>query len=202
MLRTERRGNGLARGLIRLGPYEVLSPLGSGGMGEVWKARDTRLDREVAIKVLPEAMAGPESLERFKREAKAASVLNHPHICAVFDAGEHEGRPFLVLERLRDQTLREAIGGKALPVERVLDLGAQVADALEAAHGAGSRTGRLSPRGPRGRFEPRSVATAAAPPRSPGFAHARAAAQRSSGFSPVSFAIWDRILGPISSSSW
>ncbi|KAA0253534.1 hypothetical protein FBQ97_03330 [Acidobacteria bacterium ACD] len=81
-------------------------------MGEVWKARDTRLDREVAIKVLPEAMAGPESLERFKCEAKAASALNHRHICAVFDIGEYEGRPFLVLERLRGQTLRD------LPPER------------------------------------------------------------------------------------
>jgi len=121
----------------RLGPYEILSPLGAGGMGEVWKARDTRLDREVAIKLLPEGVAGPEALERFKREAKAASALNHPHICAVFDTGEHEGRPFLVMERMKGQTLREAIGGKAMPIRRVLELGAQVADALEAAHGAG-----------------------------------------------------------------
>jgi len=121
----------------RLGPYEVLSPLGAGGMGEVWKARDTRLDREVAIKLLPEGVSTPEAFERFKREAKAASALNHPHICAVFDIGEHEGRPFLVMERMKGQTLREAIGGKAMPIERVLELGVQIADALEAAHGAG-----------------------------------------------------------------
>jgi Tol biopolymer transport system component len=121
----------------RLGPYEILSPLGAGGMGEVWKARDTRLDREVAIKLLPEGVAGPESLERFKREAKAASALNHPHISSVYDIGEHEGRPFLVMERMKGQTLREAIGGKAMPLQQVLELGAQIADALEAAHGAG-----------------------------------------------------------------
>ncbi len=121
----------------RLGPYEVLSPLGAGGMGEVWRARDTRLDREVAIKLLPEGMSTPEALERFKREAKAASALNHPHICSVFDIGEHEDRPFLVMELMRGQTLREAIGGKPMPIERILELGAQVADALEAAHGAG-----------------------------------------------------------------
>lgn len=122
---------------IRLGPYEILSPLGAGGMGEVWKARDTRLEREVAIKLLPEGVTGPESLERFRREARAASALNHPHICAVHDVGEHEGRPFLVMERMRGLTLREAIGGKAMPVDRVLQLGVQIADALEAAHGAG-----------------------------------------------------------------
>ena len=121
----------------RLGPYEVLSQLGRGGMGEVWRARDTRLDREVAIKLLSCEMAGPEALERFKREAKAASALNHPHICVVHDIGEHEGRPFLVMERLKGETLREAIGGKPMPVQRVLELGAQIADALEAAHGAG-----------------------------------------------------------------
>ena len=105
-------------------------------MGEVWKARDTRLDREVAIKLLPEGVSTPESFERFKREAKAASALNHPHICVVYDIGEHEGRPFLVMERMKGQTLREAIAGKAMPIQRVLELGAQIANALEAAHGA------------------------------------------------------------------
>ena len=121
----------------RLGPYEILSPLGAGGMGEVWKARDTRLGREVAIKLLPEGVAGPESLERFRREAKAASALNHPHICAVHDIGEDGGRPFLVMERMKGRTLREAIDGKEMPLRRVLELGGQVADALVAAHGAG-----------------------------------------------------------------
>ncbi len=121
----------------RLGPYEIFSPLGAGGMGEVWRARDNRLDREVAIKLLPEGMAGAEALERFKREARTASALNHPHICAVHDIGEQEGRPFLVMELMRGETLREAIGGQPMPMERVLQLGVQVADALRAAHGAG-----------------------------------------------------------------
>ncbi|MBK9087742.1 MAG: protein kinase [Holophagales bacterium] len=120
----------------RVGPYEILSPLGAGGMGEVYRARDARLDREVAIKLLPEGAGNPEALERFRREAKAASALNHPHICVVHDVGEHEGRPFLVMERMKGQTLREAIDGKSMPIERVLELGVQLADALEAAHGA------------------------------------------------------------------
>ncbi len=97
----------------RLGPYEILSRLGSGGMGEVWRARDTRLDREVAIKLLSGEMAGPEALERFKREAKAASALNHPHICAIHDIGESDGRPFLVMERMKGETLREGDRRKA-----------------------------------------------------------------------------------------
>lgn len=128
---------GLAPG-TKLGPFEILAPLGAGGMGEVYRARDARLDREVAIKLLPDGTAAhPEALERFRREARAASALNHPHICTVHDFGEHEGKPFLVMERLRGVTLKEAIGGRPMPVERVLKLGAQVADALEAAHEAG-----------------------------------------------------------------
>ncbi|MBK9090719.1 MAG: protein kinase [Holophagales bacterium] len=125
----------LAEG-TRLGPYEVLSRLGAGGMGEVWRARDTRLNREVAIKLIPDGVGGPEFIERFRREARAASALNHPHICVVHDIGEHEGRPFLVMERMKGQTLREVISGRAMPIGRVLELGAQLADALEAAHGA------------------------------------------------------------------
>ncbi len=105
-------------------------------MGEVWRARDTRLNREVAIKLIPDGVGGPEFIERFRREARAASALNHPHICVVHDIGEHEGRPFLVMERMKGQTLREVISGRAMPIERVLELGAQLADALEAAHGA------------------------------------------------------------------
>src|SRR5579871_2929288 len=91
----------------RLGPYEVLGPLGKGGMGEVYRARDARLHREVAVKVLPEAFATEAMRERFLREARAASALNHPNICAIHDVGEAEGRPFLVMELLEGKTLRE-----------------------------------------------------------------------------------------------
>src|ERR1700675_1752083 len=96
----------------RLGPYEILSPLGSGGMGEVYRARDPRLNRDIAIKVLPQAFATEAARERFHREARAASALNHPNICAVHDVGEAAGHPFLVMELLNGKTLREHIGGK------------------------------------------------------------------------------------------
>jgi eukaryotic-like serine/threonine-protein kinase len=98
----------------KLGPYEVLAPIGKGGMGEVYKARDTRLDREVAVKVLPQSFATEAARERFQREARAASALNHPNICAVYDVGESEGHPFLVMELLDGKTLREHIGGKII----------------------------------------------------------------------------------------
>jgi serine/threonine protein kinase/Tol biopolymer transport system component len=104
-------------------------------MGQVFRAEDTRLGRQVALKFLSEALARDSaSLERFQREARAASSLNHPGICMVFDVGSHEGRPFLVMEMLEGQTLRDRIGGKALPTEVVLDFGIQMADALDAAH--------------------------------------------------------------------
>jgi serine/threonine protein kinase len=91
----------------RLGPYELLSALGAGGMGEVYKARDTRLDRTVAIKILPEALAvDPQFRERFDREARAISQLTHPHICTLHDVGEHAGTAFLVMELLEGETLR------------------------------------------------------------------------------------------------
>ena len=87
----------------RLGPYEILAPIGEGGMGEVYKARDTRLHREVAVKVLPQSFATEAARERFQREARAASALNHPNICAVYDVGESAGHPFLVMELLERQ---------------------------------------------------------------------------------------------------
>ena len=106
----------------KLGPYEVLAPIGKGGMGEVYKARDTRLDREVAVKVLPQPFATEAARERFQREARAASALNHPNICVVYDVGESTGHPFLVMELLDGKTLREHIGGKPLDVPAAVAL--------------------------------------------------------------------------------
>src|SRR5579862_5685876 len=96
----------------KLGPYEILAAIGKGGMGEVYRARDTRLHREVAVKVLPEAFATGAARERFLREARAASALNHPNICSIFDIGEEDGCPFLVMELLEGATLREQIHGE------------------------------------------------------------------------------------------
>ena len=121
----------------KLGPYEILAPIGKGGMGEVYRARDPRLNRDVAIKVLPQAFATDAARERFKREARAASALNHPNICAVHDVGEAAGHPFLVMELLDGKTLREYLDGKPLDISTALALSIEVADALEAAHGKG-----------------------------------------------------------------
>src|SRR5438046_1940958 len=122
----------------RLDHYEILSPIGKGGMGEVYRARDTRLGREVAIKTLPAHLArGGERLARFRREARAASALNHPHICTVYDLSEDTETPFIVMELLKGETLSDLLVRGPLAVDRALPLCLQLADALEAAHAEG-----------------------------------------------------------------
>jgi Tol biopolymer transport system component len=122
----------------RLGPYEILSPLGAGGMGEVYRATDTRLKREVAVKVLPARYAGdPEMRQRFEREARVAATLSHPRICAIHDVGSHEGTEYLVMELLDGESLAKRISRGPLPLDQVLRIGREICAALDAAHAAG-----------------------------------------------------------------
>src|SRR5215471_11833656 len=123
---------------IKLGPYEVLSPLGAGGMGEVYRARDNRLGCDVAIKVLP-AHVSSDSVrkQRFEREAKTISSLNHPHICVLHDIGHQDGIDYLVMECVEGETLAKRMEKGPLPLEQILKYGTQIADALDKAHRSG-----------------------------------------------------------------
>jgi eukaryotic-like serine/threonine-protein kinase len=122
----------------RLGPYEILAPLGAGGMGEVYRAKDPRLGREVAIKVLPASFsADADRLRRFEQEAKAAGLLNHPNITAVHDIGTHEGAPYIVTELLEGEALRSVMAGGRLSPRRAIDYSIQISHGLAAAHEKG-----------------------------------------------------------------
>src|SRR5215469_4874499 len=122
----------------KLGPYEIVSVVGAGGMGEVYRAKDTRLDRSVAIKVLPSQLASdPEKRQRFEREARSISTLSHPHICTLHDIGHQEGVHYLVLEYLEGETLEKRLEKGSLPTQEALKYAIELADALDKAHRQG-----------------------------------------------------------------
>src|SRR6202795_387353 len=122
----------------KLGPYEVIAPLGAGGMGEVYRATDTRLDRTVAIKILPLHLSdNPEAKQRFEREARTISSLNHPHICVLHDVGSQNGTDYLVMEYVQGETLEARLQKGPMPLKQALECGMQICDALEKAHRAG-----------------------------------------------------------------
>src|SRR5260370_24347515 len=130
----------------KLGPYEIVASLGAGGMGEVYRARDTRLGRDVAIKVLPEALAqDADRLRRIEQEARTIAALNHPNILGIHDIGTHNGAPFLVSEFLEGVTLREKLEAGPLPVRRAIEYALGIAQGLAAAHGKGIAHRALKP---------------------------------------------------------
>ena len=122
----------------KLGPYEIQSPLGAGGMGEVYRARDARLNRDVAIKILPASFsADPDRLARFAQESRAAAALNHPNILSIYDIGEEHGAPYVVSELLEGETLRDRLRDGAIPSRKTIDYARQIASGLAAAHEKG-----------------------------------------------------------------
>src|SRR5438552_4218149 len=122
----------------RLGPYEIVSPLGAGGMGEVYRARDVRLGREVAVKVLPANLSSDaDRLSRFEQEARAASALNHPNIVTIHDVGRDGNLSYIAMELVEGRSLREMLGGGPLPFKRLIAISSQLADGLARAHGSG-----------------------------------------------------------------
>ena len=122
----------------KLGPYEVQSPTGAGGMGEVYRAKDTRLDRTVAVKILPSHLSdNPDAKQRFDREARAISSLNHPNICTLHDVGHQDGVDLLVMEFLEGETLADRLAKGPLPTEQVLRFGIEICEGLERAHKSG-----------------------------------------------------------------
>src|ERR1700751_350949 len=130
----------------RLGPYEILSAIGAGGMGEVYRARDTRLERTVAVKILPDHLSDRAELrERFEREARTIASLNHPHICTLYDIGQQDGTDFLVMEYLEGETLAERLKQGPLPPDQVLQYAIEISDALDKAHRKGITHRDLKP---------------------------------------------------------
>src|SRR5580658_4577227 len=130
----------------KLGPYEIQSPLGAGGMGEVYRALDTRLDRTVAVKILPAHLSdNPEAKQRFEREARAISSLNHPNICTLYDVGHQDGIDYLVMEFLEGETLADRLMRGPLPLEQVLKYGIEICEGLEKAHRGGVTHRDLKP---------------------------------------------------------
>jgi serine/threonine protein kinase len=140
---------GIAKG-VSLGPYEILTQIGAGGMGDVWRARDKRIGRDVAVKVLPEAYGeGDERVQRFEQEARAAGALNHPGLVTIFDVGTTEGAPYIVMELLEGGTLRDAMGHidpVPLSVKKVIDYGHQIAARSRSRMRRASSTATSSPR--------------------------------------------------------
>ena len=130
----------------RLGAYEIISPAGSGGMGDVYKATDTRLNRTVAIKLLPHGLpSNPELRSRLQREAQMIAALNHPHICMLYDVGQEDGTDYLVMEYLDGETLAERLSRGSLPLDQALEYASQISGALDKAHSQGIETGRSAP---------------------------------------------------------
>src|SRR5262245_59154935 len=131
---------------VRIGPYEVVEQIGAGGMGEVYRAHDARLDRSVAIKVLAQQISShPDAIQRFEREAKTVASLNHPNICSLYDTGDHAGSRYLVMEYLEGETLAQRLEKGPLPLDLALRLAIEIADALDKAHRKGVMHRDLKP---------------------------------------------------------